>query len=141
MSDAVVLSGLTPIKTKIVAVTVYPEQARITRQGQLEASPGDLRLRVDALPAVLEVGSLQIDARGTAQVSLQPPHLTPTATDDGGLQRRQAALTEQRHQAEDAFRSCKDTLSSLNHQQAFLDRKSTRLNSSHSQQSRMPSSA
>ena len=121
MSDAVVLSGLTPIKTKIVAVTVYPEQARVTRQGQLEVSPGDLRLRVDALPAVLEVGSLQIDARGTAQVSLQPPHLTPTATDDGGLQRRQAALTEQRHQAEDAFRSCKDTLSSLNHQQAFLE--------------------
>ena len=121
MSDAVVLSGLTPIETKIVAVTVYPEQARVTRYGQLEVSPGDLRLRVNALPAVLEVGSLQIDAKGTAQVSLQPPHLDSTATDDEGLQRQKEAFTEQRHQAEDAFRCCKDKLSSLNHQQTFLE--------------------
>ena len=121
MSDAVVLSGLTPIETEIVAVTVYPAQARVTRQGQLEVSPGDLRLRVDALPAVLEMGSLQIDTEGTAQISLQPPHLTPTATDDEGLQGQKEALKEQRHQAEDAFRCCKDLLSSLNHQQAFLE--------------------
>jgi uncharacterized protein (TIGR02231 family) len=129
ISDAAHQEAFTPVKTEIVAVTVYPDQARITRQGQVEVLPSTVALAIAPLPAVLQPQSIQAYVQGTAQVVLQKPDLqelpltVPSQLD-------KEALTQQLHQVDKAFRDCKDTLSGLRHQQAFLEALSTQSASS-----------
>lgn len=66
---------MTPIKTSIVNVTVYPDQARITRSGGLHVVPptsgsSSQWLEIDGLPLELNPDSLRASARGTARTRL-----------------------------------------------------------------------
>lgn len=111
-------SMLTTLETEIVAVTVYSDQAQITRQGNIEVSPSTAVLAVGPLPAVIAPESIQAYVSGTAQVTLQKPYLEPlqqpTSTEV-------PLLTKQIQEIEAAFRHCKDILSGLSQQQAFLE--------------------
>jgi uncharacterized protein (TIGR02231 family) len=112
----------TPLKTQIVAVTVYPDQARVTRRGQIDVSPSFLLLEVTHLPSGIQMDDgLQAHPSGTARVTLQRPLLEPLK-DDGtclSLERSLQAL-------EDEFRQCKDELAQLNTQKSFLESLSAR---------------
>lgn len=120
MSDSASRHPLTSVNTEIIAVTVYPDQARITRRGQIEVDASTAVLAIGTLPAVLQANSIQAYAQGTARVTLQKPYLE-TSSPLASSKDDKETLTKQLHQTENAFRHCKDTLSGLHHQQSFLE--------------------
>ncbi len=112
-------AGIIPVETEIVAVTVYPEQARVTRQGQLEVKTPQVILDIGPLPATLAPPSIQAYARGTAQVIIQKPTLKPLFRNDDWLA-QESELSDRFHQAETQFHLCKDAIAGLQQQQTFL---------------------
>ncbi len=58
------------IGTKITAVTVYPDRARLTRQGTVALQPGSYSLVITELPLTLDPASARVAARGTARARL-----------------------------------------------------------------------
>lgn len=56
--------------TTITAVTVYPDRARVTRQGKTALEPGSQRLEIANLPLKLDAASVRASARGTARARL-----------------------------------------------------------------------
>jgi uncharacterized protein (TIGR02231 family) len=112
-------TGIIPVETEIVAVTVYPEQARVTRQGQLEVKMPQVILDIGPLPATLAPPSIQAYAGGSAQVIVQKPTLKPFFRNDDWLA-EESRLSDRFHQAETQFHLCKDTIAGLQQQQAFL---------------------
>ncbi|MEM9120304.1 MAG: mucoidy inhibitor MuiA family protein [Cyanobacteria bacterium P01_D01_bin.6] len=119
MPDTDSAGEIIPVDTEIVAVTVYPEQARVTRQGQLEVHQSPVTLDIGPLPATLDLNSIQAYARGTARVTVQKPTLKPLHHNDD-RRHQEGALNDRFHQAEDQFHQCKDTIAGLQQQQAFL---------------------
>ena len=59
------------IESQITAVTVYPDRARITRQGQTEVQPGMQTVEMTGLPLRILPDSIRARARGTAQARLR----------------------------------------------------------------------
>ncbi|MFY1687081.1 mucoidy inhibitor MuiA family protein [Plantactinospora sp. WMMB782] len=57
-----------PIEAPIVAVTVYPDRARITRRADLRRPPGEHRIRLGPLPLGLLRESLRVGGHGPATV-------------------------------------------------------------------------
>ena len=111
--------GTCPVETEIVAVTVYPEQARVTRQGQVQVQPPHVTLDIGPLPSILVPPSIQAYAQGTAQVTMQKPLLEPCLQTDERQQQAQT-LSDRLRQVEEQFRQCKDRLAGLQQQQIFL---------------------
>jgi uncharacterized protein (TIGR02231 family) len=58
----------TSVEAPIVAVTVYPGQARITRRGVVELAAGEQRVLVGGLPRSLRADSVRVNGRGPATV-------------------------------------------------------------------------
>src|SRR5438876_335173 len=56
------------VDAPIVAVTVYPGRARVTRRGRITMPAGDQTLYVEALPLSLEGDSVRVAGRGPATV-------------------------------------------------------------------------
>ncbi|MEE6307114.1 mucoidy inhibitor MuiA family protein [Plantactinospora veratri] len=56
------------IDAPIVAVTVYPDRARVTRRTDLQLPPGEHRVRIGPLPLGLLRDSLRVGGRGPATV-------------------------------------------------------------------------
>jgi uncharacterized protein (TIGR02231 family) len=50
----------------IVAVTVYPYQARVTRRGRVELAPGSHTVSIDGLPSTLVDDSVRVGGRGAS---------------------------------------------------------------------------
>ena len=119
MPDSGSVMGTCPVKTEIVAVTVYPEQARVTRHGQVQVHQPQIMLDIGPLPSTLAPPSIQAYAQGTAQVIMQKPTLKPWLQ-DGEQRQQERQLSDRSRQAEDQFRQCKDSLAGLNQQQTFL---------------------
>ncbi len=61
---------MTDLQTKVSAVVVYPDRARITRRGSVALEPGSHRLALTGLPASLDPASVRAMARGTAHARL-----------------------------------------------------------------------
>ncbi len=61
---------MTELQTTIVAVSVYPDRARVTRSGTVTLEPGNHRLEVSELPLKLDAASVRASARGTARARL-----------------------------------------------------------------------
>lgn len=71
------------IETTTVAVTVYPNRARVTRRGVVMLKPGGHKLTVAELPLSLMTDSVRASGQGTARVQLkgvdvQRQHYTET---------------------------------------------------------------
>ncbi|ROT26848.1 DUF4139 domain-containing protein [Micromonospora sp. HM5-17] len=56
------------IDAPIVAVTVYPDRARVTRRADLRLAPGEHRLRIGSLPLGLHRDSVRVSGQGPASV-------------------------------------------------------------------------
>ncbi|MEE6262231.1 DUF4139 domain-containing protein [Plantactinospora sonchi] len=56
------------IDAPIVAVTVFPDRARVTRRADLQLSTGEHRVRIGPLPLGLRRDSLRVGGRGPASV-------------------------------------------------------------------------
>ncbi|MDD1436015.1 mucoidy inhibitor MuiA family protein [Dolichospermum sp. ST_sed10] len=59
-----------PIDSQIVAVTVYSDQALVTRRALVSLSGGERELVITPLPVTLEVDSIRVSGVGTAVVKL-----------------------------------------------------------------------
>ena len=59
-----------PLQTAITSVFVYPDRARVCRQGMLALDAGAHILEISGLPIQLEADSLRASARGTARARL-----------------------------------------------------------------------
>lgn len=93
------------VDAPIVAVTVYPDRARITRRGPVTVPAGEQVVYVEPLPLLLESDSVRVTGRGSATV-LGVDVLTrhhPQAPDESV-----AALERQRHEAQDAIAALAD---------------------------------
>lgn len=79
------------MQTEIVAVTVYPHSARITRRGRTRLDAGAQRVVVGGLPQELSVESVRVAARGTATVHGVDvvPERHPRSPDPGAEELRQ----------------------------------------------------
>lgn len=58
------------VESKITAVSVYPDRARISCRGECEVEPGTHQLIIDELPLVLVPDSVRVAGAGSAQVRL-----------------------------------------------------------------------
>ncbi len=58
------------IASRIVAVTVFADRARVTRQGRTALEPGTHRVEFRHLPAALDSASLRVAVRGTVPTKL-----------------------------------------------------------------------
>jgi uncharacterized protein (TIGR02231 family) len=58
------------ISSTLVAVTVFPDRARVTRRGRATLEPGQHRLEITGLPIALLPDSLRAAGRGTARARL-----------------------------------------------------------------------
>ncbi|HIP96160.1 MAG TPA: mucoidy inhibitor MuiA family protein [Anaerolineae bacterium] len=61
---------MTELNTAITAVVVYPDRARVTRNGMVSLEPGCHRLEMPELPLKLDPASVRASARGTARARL-----------------------------------------------------------------------
>ena len=59
---------MTPMDAPVVAVTVYPGQARITRRGIVTLPPGEHRVKVGGLPLSVRPESVRVSGHGPATV-------------------------------------------------------------------------
>lgn len=58
------------LDTRITAVVVYPDRARVTRTAEATLEPGSHRLEIQELPLSLDAASVRAAARGTARARL-----------------------------------------------------------------------
>ncbi|RZT16706.1 uncharacterized protein (TIGR02231 family) [Kribbella sp. VKM Ac-2569] len=56
------------VEAPVVAVTVYPDRARVTRRGRITVPGGDQVVYVEPLPLLLEEDSVRVSGRGPATV-------------------------------------------------------------------------
>jgi len=61
---------MTELDTTITEITVYPDRARVTRQGTVELKQGEHRLQVGELPLSLLPESVRAAGKGTAQARI-----------------------------------------------------------------------
>lgn len=61
---------MSTLETTITAVTVFPDQARVTRTGTLVVEPGRYTLIVEKLPLATETDSVRARGYGTARAKL-----------------------------------------------------------------------
>ncbi|MFB9236086.1 mucoidy inhibitor MuiA family protein [Plantactinospora siamensis] len=59
---------LEPVEAPIVAVTVFPDRARVSRLAQVTLPPGEHRIRISPLPLGLHRDSLRVSGYGRATV-------------------------------------------------------------------------
>jgi uncharacterized protein (TIGR02231 family) len=91
---------LTPVETRIEAVTVYPDRARVTRRGRTRAAAGHQGLVVEDLPADLLPESVRAAARAAVPARLLGTEVTrrfhgaPAEAEVAELQQRVEALQD-----------------------------------------------
>lgn len=112
------------LETSLVAVTVYPEQARVTRRGQVEVPPGQTWLTVDQLPSTLHPQTVQAHQRGGVAIQLQGVQVVPIPPEAAAAQEQ--PLSDRLHHLEDRFRQVKDHIAALTLQRDFLNKLAVR---------------
>ena len=120
---ALILAACTPVSAKeepiiergrVTAVTVYPEQALVTREITLDGVTGEIELVIDDLPDAVRPGSLEISGGNAVQVHDVHHRLFHREPDDNALTEALGALEDER--ASNAAR-----LKALSEQSQHLD--------------------
>jgi uncharacterized protein DUF4139/uncharacterized protein DUF4140 len=102
--------------SRVTAVTVHLQQARVTREAKVVLEPGERRIVIKPLPAMLDPTSVRVSGRGGAglairSVELRRLHEEPVATpEDADLEAtirelsRESALKLERRKSLDVLR-------------------------------------
>ena len=78
------------LESRIAAVTVYPNRARVVRRATLDVEAGVQQIALTGLPAALDRDSLRASARGTARARLLGVELsTAFATESAAARTRE----------------------------------------------------
>jgi uncharacterized protein (TIGR02231 family) len=110
----------TPVETEIIAVAVYPTQARITRRGTVHLGAGETTLELTDLPVTLQPQTVQAQGYSSSPVTLQTVQVTPIPALAAQEIALQAAANTVRD-LEDQFRQAKDHLMALGLKRTFLE--------------------
>ncbi|MBW4522660.1 MAG: mucoidy inhibitor MuiA family protein [Scytolyngbya sp. HA4215-MV1] len=107
------------LDTQISAVTVYTDQALITRRGKLTLTGQERALTLSNLPLTVRSESVRVSGQGTVAVKLlgvqtERVYATEPVAD------RVAQLTHQIEQLEDQQRSLKDRVEAFQLQRSFI---------------------
>lgn len=111
-------SSPTAIATTIVAVTVYPDQALVTRCGTVELTGAESALLVNNLPPSLNPQSLRVSGSGSAQIKILGVDTEASVSPE--LEHQLEVLAKQQQQLEERYRHIKDTIASLQLQRDFV---------------------
>jgi uncharacterized protein (TIGR02231 family) len=110
---------MSQLETRITAVVVYPDRARITRQGQIMLENGLHRIEIPGLTVRMNPDSARVSARGTARARLL------------GLQVQRAFYAEtpaeQVRLLEEQLEAAQDEMSTLEAQVALVTENRARL--------------
>jgi uncharacterized protein (TIGR02231 family) len=110
---------MTKLDTHLIAVVVYPDRARLTRQGQLALQAGSHQVEIADLPLRMDPASARASARGTARARLM------------GLQVQRAFFAqtpaEQVRVLEEQLEAAQDKMSGLDAQVALLEQQRAHL--------------
>ncbi|MGC4893688.1 mucoidy inhibitor MuiA family protein [Micromonospora sp. DT31] len=94
------------IDAPVVAVTVYPDRARVTRRGGIRLTAGDHRVRVAPLPLGLRRDSIRVGGRGAVTVlGVDVTAWRQARSTDAqvvGLEHRRRELADELAEVEDA---------------------------------------
>ncbi|MFF5233047.1 DUF4139 domain-containing protein [Dactylosporangium sp. NPDC000521] len=105
------------MQNEIVAVTVYPRQARVTRRGQATLEAGEQLVEIGPLPMGMDADSIRVSGRGPATVLgvdvVLKRHAEPS---DATV----TAVEEERRTLEDEMAEISDAETVLRQRQAFL---------------------
>ena len=107
------------VETHIIAVTVYPDQALVTRRGVVALSGAEHEVAIADLPATLQPQSVRARGTGDLTVKLLGLQIEPIDTAEHRTQ-QEAELTTHLHQLENESRQSSDYLGALQLQKGFL---------------------
>jgi uncharacterized protein (TIGR02231 family) len=110
---------MTPIETNLIAVVLYPDRARLTRQGKITLEPGSHTLEISDLPLELDPESLRTAARGTAHARLLGVQAQRTFYTETPVEKVQQ-LETQLEAAQDELRSLDAQAESIKYARAAL---------------------
>jgi uncharacterized protein (TIGR02231 family) len=110
---------MTQLPTTIIAATVYPDRARLTRRGSLELQVGTHSLEITELPLALNPDSLRTSARGTARARLLGAEIKRTYYVE--------TPSEKVRQLEEGIEKCKDEFKRLDAQAELIKQNRTNL--------------
>ncbi len=107
------------VDSKVSAVTVYADRARVTRTVAVQVPPGRTELIFEGLPMQLIPDSLAAEGEGTAAATLTGIDIRPRrGTEDRDT--RVAALREERQRLADEVAEHNDTVARVQGELAFL---------------------
>ncbi|MDO5500555.1 MAG: DUF4139 domain-containing protein [Propionibacteriaceae bacterium] len=107
------------LSTSLISVTVYPGQARITRQGRITLPPGDhMEVLLTDLPLTLVHESVRVSGRGTGAITGIDVRTTRHATDRSA---RIAALLAERQRLAVAAQAVADERRALDVRLTMLE--------------------
>jgi uncharacterized protein (TIGR02231 family) len=111
-------SAETTLEAPIVAVTVYPDRARVTRRGRAQLTRGERRVVLADLPLTLQADSVRVSGSGPATVLgvVVGRHHRPRTTDPVA-----ADLVERLHQAREKLDELVDEDAVAAQRLEFLD--------------------
>ena len=107
------------VETHITAVTVYPDQALVTRRGGVTLSGSEQEVAIAGLPTTLQPQSVRARGTGDLTVKLLGLQLEPEDASEQ-RERQKAELTTYLYQIESKLRQSSDLLDSLQLQKSFL---------------------
>ena len=108
------------VATAVIQVTVYPDQARVTCQGECEVEVGQHRLIAGELPLVMQPDSMRVTGQGTAQVRILSVDVNQQHFVQAPHERVQE-LQEKIEALQDEVRAITDKQASLAAQQTYLN--------------------
>ncbi|NJP11189.1 MAG: mucoidy inhibitor MuiA family protein [Leptolyngbyaceae cyanobacterium RU_5_1] len=111
--------AITTIDTQISAVTVYTDQARVTRRGHISLTGQEQELILTNLPVTIQPESVRVKGTGTIAVRLLGVR-TERIYATEPVAKRVAQVTEQIQQLQDQRRTLNDRLAALQLQQTFI---------------------
>ena len=107
------------IDTRICEVTVYDDQALVTRRGVVQLTGEEHELVIAQLPMTLVSESVRARSVGTVGVRLSVVRTERTSTSKANAQEI-AQLTQEIEQVEEQKRQAQDCLTLLNLQRTFV---------------------
>lgn len=105
------------VENSIVAVTVYPTQARVTRRGRSTLAAGEQTVEVGPLPLSMDADSIRVSGRGPATVLGVDVVLRRRAVPSDGTV---TAVQQERRALTGELDEISDTETVLRQRQAFL---------------------
>jgi uncharacterized protein (TIGR02231 family) len=108
------------LSTQITAVTVYSQQALVTRQGTVELTPDDRELVVAELPTTLKPDSVRVSGQGTGAVQILGVRTDRVFATESTAP-KVAELEAQLQALEDQKKALGNRMESLKIQQRFVE--------------------